>query len=130
MKFLIDNALSPSIALALRSEGHDVLHVRDISLQRASDEVIIQCASEEDRILVSADTDFGSLLALRSLVKPSFILLRQSNKHPLHQARTILIHLPGLQESLLRGCVAVLEDTRIRIRYLPIGSSPEINHTL
>ena len=67
MKFLIDNALSPYVALALRSEGHDVLHVRDISLQRASDEVIIQCASEEDRILVSADTDFGSLLTLRGL---------------------------------------------------------------
>jgi hypothetical protein len=71
-----------------------------------------------------------AFLAPRGLSKPSFILLRQSNKHPLHQARTILIHLPGLQESLLRGCVAVFEDTRIRIRYLPIGSSPEINHTL
>jgi len=130
LKFLIDNALSPSVALALRSEGHDVLHVRDINLQRASDGVIIQRATEEDRVLVSADTDFGSLLALRSLAKPSFILLRQSNKHPLYQARTILIHLPALQESLLKGCVAVFEDTRIRIRYLPIGSRPEINQTL
>jgi predicted nuclease of predicted toxin-antitoxin system len=130
LKFLIDNALSPSVALALRSEGHNVLHVRDINLQRANDEVIIRRASDEDRILISADTDFGSLLALRGLAKPSFILLRQSNKHPWYQARTILIQLPALQESLLKGCVAVLEDTRIRLRYLPIGSSPEINHTL
>lgn len=64
MKFLIDNALSPSVALALRSEGHNVLQVRDINLQRANDEVIIRRASDEDRILISADTDFGSLLAL------------------------------------------------------------------
>ena len=65
MKFLIDNALSPSVALALRSEGHNVLHVRDINLQRANDEVIIRRASDEDRILISADTDFGSLLAIQ-----------------------------------------------------------------
>jgi uncharacterized protein with PIN domain len=70
MKFLIDNALSPLVAQLLRDAGHDATHVRDHALAAADDDVIFEYAEHERRIVVSADTDFGTILALRKAALP------------------------------------------------------------
>jgi len=123
MKFLIDNALSPIIARGLLDAGHDAIHVRDIGMAAASDPEIFELAIKDNRILISADTDFGTLLALRESAKPSFILFRQTDKRPSSQLIFLLNQLPTLKKDLLSGCVVVFEDNRIRIRPLPISKT-------
>ena len=121
MKLLIDNALSPVVADGLRQADHDVVHVRDIGLQAASDDVILERAHADQRIIVSADTDFGTLLALRRSRRPSFVLLRRSERSPLVHAAVLVANLPDLEQVLHEGAVVVIGDRRIRVRRLPIG---------
>jgi predicted nuclease of predicted toxin-antitoxin system len=125
LRLLVDNALSPAVARKLAGVGHDVLHVRDLGMQAATDEEIFDLAVREGRVIVSADTDFGTILALRRTAESSVVLFRRSSgRRPDAQAKLLLEQLPRIADSLERGSVVVIEEDRLRIRGLPIGGEP------
>ena len=80
----------------------------------------MQRARHEHR-LVSADTDFGTLLAREGAATPSVVLLRLGNGRRAAQiAALLLANLDTVRDDLEAGAVIVLNDERIRIRPLPM----------
>jgi len=119
MKFLIDNALSPELAKLLEAATHDAVHVRDRNMEKASDEEIFETAASEGRIIVSADTDFGTILTFRQQRLPSVIIFRHpSPRRPEMQARLLLENLASFSEDLTQGAIVVLRQDRIRVKKL------------
>jgi predicted nuclease of predicted toxin-antitoxin system len=122
VKFLVDNALPPRLAKLLEFAGHDADHVRKYAMQDAADEDILERARAEGRIIVSADSDFGTILAMQSAAHPSFILFREPDLLAAEDyARVLLPALPSLEPDLHAGCVAVFRNGRLRVRRLPFG---------
>jgi predicted nuclease of predicted toxin-antitoxin system len=121
VRFLVDENLSPLLAVGLNDAGHDAAHVRDIGLTSAADSVILDRARADGRVLVSADTDFGSLLAASGDNAPSIILVRRSSER--RAARVlglVLANLDQVADVLVEGAIVVLENDRVRVRRLPL----------
>lgn len=87
----------------------------------AADIEVLKRAKEAQRILVSADTDFGTLLARSGATAPSVVLLRRSGGRRSEQIAELLIaNLPHLHEELEAGAIVVIRDDNIRVRRLPL----------
>ncbi len=121
MRFLVDNALSPKLAEGLRSAGHDVVHLREIGRQAAPDSEVLTRALDEQRVIISTDMDFGSLLVQKELSRPSVILFRRVERKTNARLALILKNLEVIRTDLEQGSIVILESSRIRIRRLPIG---------
>jgi predicted nuclease of predicted toxin-antitoxin system len=121
LRFLLDEGLSPRLVDLLAAAGHDVVHVRAIGLISAPDPVILGRAVDDQRVLITLDTDFGALVAHSRATVPSIVLFRgEVTRWSDRQAALLLANLDAVAEDLRAGAVVVLGDSRLRVRRLPI----------
>ncbi|RZT05916.1 Predicted nuclease, contains PIN domain, potential toxin-antitoxin system component [Duganella sp. CF402] len=104
MKFLIDNQLPGALARFLQQKGLDSLHVSDIGLEAATDEIIWQYARLNDLIIVSKDSDFIHRAHLGSL-KPQILWVRCGNCSKNHLFKKFGDNISKLAASISSGAV-------------------------
>jgi predicted nuclease of predicted toxin-antitoxin system len=88
MRFLADESCDFAMVRALRTAGHDVLAVADIS-PRAPDTNVIDLAVKENRILLTEDKDFGQLVYSSGTPSAGVVLLRYTFKARVDVARAL-----------------------------------------
>jgi predicted nuclease of predicted toxin-antitoxin system len=122
LKFLIDMPLAAPVAVELRAAGHDAVHLREQWLGRLADEEILAKAVVEGRIVVTADLDFEALLARAGNATASVIVFRLANLQADRVCALLTKVLAQAANELKRGAVVLVEESRFRIRHLPLGN--------
>lgn len=123
MRFLADMGVSPRVVDWLRSKGHEAIHLREEGLQRLPDDEIFEKAILESRILLTFDLDFAEITALSGRRDVCVVIFRLANTRTDHVIQRLATALAGSSEALNQGAVVTIEDSRYRIRELPIRSS-------
>jgi predicted nuclease of predicted toxin-antitoxin system len=115
--------LSPGLVGWLGERGHDAVHASTVGLDRSPDLVVLQQASRDSRILVTADLDYGRLLFLARTHARGVILLRGGTYNDREVTHILGSVLDAVPEPELTHCLVVADRNRIRKRRLPLTSS-------
>jgi predicted nuclease of predicted toxin-antitoxin system len=120
MQWLLDMGVSGRVAEWLRQQGHEAVHLRDLQLQRLSDDLIFEKASQEKRIVLTFDLDFGDIAAHSSL-DVCVIVFRLRNARATNVIARLQKILTDHSADLTTNCILAVEETRVRVRRLPIA---------
>jgi predicted nuclease of predicted toxin-antitoxin system len=117
MRFLVDENVSRLVIERLRNAGHDVISIAE-TRSGAPDEVILNAAEIDGRILITEDRDFGEMVIRQRLGVRGMILLELDRLSNAMEAETVA-EVVSTHADRLSGNLVVVEPGRIRIRPLP-----------
>jgi predicted nuclease of predicted toxin-antitoxin system len=120
LKLLLDQGLPLSTAALLRQAGIDALHTAEIEMATAADHEILARGLQEDRVIVTLDADFHTLLALSGAGKPSVIRFRIEGLRAEDLCRALQSLLLRFEPNLREGTVISVRENSVRLRRLPI----------
>lgn len=117
---VVDMNLSVEWVPLLARAGWPAIHWSEVGDPRAEDTTIMAWALSEDRIVFTHDLDFGTALALTHAEGPSVVQLRGRRGLPEHVGSLVLAVLERYEAELSAGALVVVDETRNRVRVLPL----------
>ena len=112
--------VSPELVPWLNEQGHEAVHAQTIGLGTASDSAVMSQAISEGRIVITADLDFGNLLAKSGGTAPGIILFRGGNYSEREMRQLVKRVLEKVKPDVLEHAISVVDKRRIRITRLPL----------
>jgi predicted nuclease of predicted toxin-antitoxin system len=115
--FLLDENVPLSLGNVLARRGHDVALLPS-SLRGATDRSVLAHAARTNRVLITLDTDFGTLVFVRRRhPPPAIVLLRLAAVELVARAETVT---DAVEAALVEiGLFIVVDRQGVRVRPLP-----------
>jgi predicted nuclease of predicted toxin-antitoxin system len=109
-----DENIDAAIVGRLRADGHDVVWIAEAK-PGATDDHVLAIAEQQQRVMITADTDFGDLVFRQGLASAGVLLLRLAGLAPARKASIVaeVISKHGLE---LTSAFAVVAPGNLRIR--------------
>lgn len=122
MRLLLDMNLSPALCQPLKVAGHEAVHWSAVGKPSAPDEAVMTYARDRGLVVVSHDLDFSAILAATHAKSPSVVQLRSQDILGEAFVRVLSQTLHAFESELLAGALIVVDESRSRVRLLPIGN--------
>jgi predicted nuclease of predicted toxin-antitoxin system len=124
VKIVIDMNLGKDWIACLESGGHIAVHWSSVGRSDDDDSEIMRWASINEHAVLTADLDFGTLLASTNATWPSVIQLRTPNTPPSYSGPLVLEALRQASYEIEAGSLVTIHADRFRVRPLPIKPIP------
>ncbi len=118
---LTDENIHPNVVRYLRQKGCDVITAGDVHLRGAPDEGILAAAFAENRVVMTHDSDFGTLAIARGQRMVGIIYLRPGHirsEFTIATVRTVFESAIDVKPPFLMIATRTDDTVRIRIRFL------------
>jgi predicted nuclease of predicted toxin-antitoxin system len=120
MKILVDMNLSPGWVSFLTGAGIEAVHWSEVGSGNAPDSDLMQWAAERGYIVLTADLDFGAILAASQRIGPSVIQVRNDILTPRAIGGAVVAAIQQSRQELLDGALVSVDAARARLRILPL----------
>lgn len=120
MKILIDMNLTPLWVEFFKQNGIESVHWQNLGDGRAADSFIFEYARNNNYIVFTNDTDFGTILSATHANAPSVFQIRTQNLIPKYIGHNVLDCLNQFENELEQGCLIILNNAKSRVRILPL----------
>ncbi|HEY6874383.1 MAG TPA: DUF5615 family PIN-like protein [Geobacteraceae bacterium] len=117
-KLLLDQGLPRSTAAILRNRGWDIVHVAEVGLSAAKDLEILRYAYEHERVVVTLDADFHTLLMVNKMASPSVVRLRLEGLRGEELAGVLEKLWQDVADDLSHGAMVTVNRKTIRVHRL------------
>lgn len=117
MKLLADAHISLAICDFLKSLQHDCVHAEQVS-PGMTDAAILRLATQESRVVLTADKDFGELIYRQRTPAVGVVLLRFRVAAESDRTELFKSHWPAIEKAVT-GHLVVATNRRVRRTPLP-----------
>ncbi|MEW6234766.1 MAG: DUF5615 family PIN-like protein [Candidatus Omnitrophota bacterium] len=116
MEIKLDENMPQALAERLCAEGHNASTVSEENLSGASDDSVLKHATEESRLLMTFDVDFGDIRSYPVGSHAGVIVFRFNDQQwtALKEPVERLLRSGALES--LPGSLAIIDEKRIRFR--------------